>query len=55
MIRGAFVSGNKLYFADKSDGYLRSLDWAGDHAAGTPMVVDTSRYWGSESLFVESD
>jgi hypothetical protein len=54
-VRGAFLSGGALYYADGADGMLRSRAWAGDHALAPAQVVDSSRSWAARSLFVQSD
>jgi hypothetical protein len=54
-VAGAFLSGSRLYFADGTDGVLRSVAWAGDHATGSASTVDSSRNWAAQSLFVRGD
>lgn len=51
---GAFLSGSALYYADRTDGSLRSISWNGSMAEGSPSVVDTSRNWASRAMFVVS-
>jgi hypothetical protein len=52
---GAFLSGNTLYFATKSNGDLNSIAWSTDHATGSSTVVDSSQSWAGHGLFATSD
>jgi hypothetical protein len=54
-IGGAFLSGNTLYYASRSDGVLHSIAWSTDHATGSSTVVDTTNNWASHGLFLMSD
>ena len=52
---GAFLSGNTLYYATKSDGVLHSIAWSTDHATGSPTTVDSTQNWAGHGLFATSD
>jgi hypothetical protein len=54
-VAGAFLSGNTLYYANKTSGALNSIAWNGTQAAGTPTVVDTTQNWASRGMFVLAD
>ncbi len=55
-VAGAFVTGNTLYYATKSDGgNLHAISWATDHATGSPTLVDNTEDWAAHSLFLRSD
>jgi PKD repeat protein len=53
-IAGAFVSGNNLYYATKTDGVLRSYAWNGTMATGASSVVNGDGLWAARSLFLLS-
>jgi PKD repeat protein len=54
-VAGAFLSGNTLYFADKTTGELSSIAWSGSMATGSPTVVDTNTDWASRGIFMLAD
>lgn len=51
-IAGAFVTGNTLYYATKSDGVLHEIAWSTDHATGSSSVVDSTQSWAANGLFL---
>jgi hypothetical protein len=55
-VAGAFLSGNTLYFADKSSGQLKSVAWSGTRPTGTSQVVPTGQTdWASRGMFLLTD
>jgi PKD repeat protein len=54
-VAGAFLSGNTLYYADKTTGDLSSIAWNGTQATGSPTVVDTTQDWASRGMFMLAD
>jgi PKD repeat protein len=55
-VAGAFLSGNTLYFADKTSGQLESVPWSGTQAAGAPTVLATGQNdWASRGMFLLDD
>jgi PKD repeat protein len=54
-VAGAFLSGNTLYFADKSTGQLSSVGWDGSSATGSPSVVNSDATWASRGIFMLDD
>jgi PKD domain len=53
-VAGAFLSGNRLYYADQTDGELHGVGWTGSAPTGDPVVVDASTDWASDGLFLLS-
>jgi len=51
-MRGAFVAGNRLYFADTA-GTLRVVDWNGSAPVGTVTVLSgAGTGWSSRAMFI---
>lgn len=54
-IAGAFLSGNTLYYADKTTGALLSVGWTGTQATGTATPVNATQNWAARGLFLLAD
>jgi hypothetical protein len=54
-IAGAFLSGNKLYYADKTTGALFSVAWNGTQATGNALPANATQNWAARGLFLLAD
>jgi PKD repeat protein len=55
-VAGAFLSGNTLYFANKTTGVLQSIAWNGTQATGTATTLATGQTdWASRGIFMLDD
>ncbi|HEX3823804.1 MAG TPA: PKD domain-containing protein [Mycobacteriales bacterium] len=53
-VAGAFLAGDRLYFASSRNGKLGSVKWSDDRAVGTAALVSASTSWASHGLFLLS-
>lgn len=53
-VAGAFLVGDRLYYADQVSGELMAVQWSTNGALGQPTVVDSSTDWASRALVVLS-
>ncbi|MGN6302716.1 MAG: PKD domain-containing protein [Angustibacter sp.] len=53
-VAGAFLAGDTLYFASRTDGALRKVAWSAGQATGSSTVVDSSSSWATRSMFLLS-
>ncbi|OFE15118.1 hypothetical protein BA895_08335 [Humibacillus sp. DSM 29435] len=53
-VAGAFVVGDSLYYASRSNGALYRTGWDGAKATGTAVQVDKNNNWAARSLFLVS-
>ncbi len=53
-VRGMFIDGDSLYFADANTGNLLRTGWSAGAPSGTPVVVDSTVDWRSRALFRSS-
>ncbi len=51
-VRGMFLSGSKVYFADSTNGRLSSIGFAGGVVSGGVVEVDATRDWRARGLAV---
>ena len=52
-MRGAFVAGNRLYFANSTTGTLSRVDWNGSGPVGSPTVLTgAGGGWSSRAMFI---
>ena len=51
-VQGMFLSGARLYFADRSDGSLSSVGFAAGAVAGPKALADDSMDWRARGAFV---
>lgn len=51
-VRGMFAAGGRLYFADKSDGALRSVGFSGGEVSGPAALADDTLDWRSRGIFI---
>jgi hypothetical protein len=49
-VRGMFLSGGRLYYADSSSGNLRSIAWSNGNTSGSSSVADSGHDWRSRAL-----
>ncbi len=53
-VRGMFIDGDSLYFADASTGNLLRMSWASGAPSGAPAIVDSTVDWRSRAMFRSS-
>jgi PKD repeat protein len=53
-VRGMFIDGESLYFADATSGNLLRMGWSGGAPSGSPVVVDSTVDWRGRALFRSS-
>lgn len=51
-VAGAFVAGDSLYYALRTDGVLRKFAWTGTMATGAATIVDSTNNWAAHGMFV---